>query len=247
MKRRFTKKQRVLIAYTLRTLVGLTAVLMIVLMVCGCIFLWNLLFGGKHAQVSGMLLKAEPVGNDIAGNPDSEEDFGDWADISGLHGDGLTIVLDAGHGGNDCGTSGGSILEKDITLSVVQYMKALMEQLGAEVLLTRDSDTYVSLEERTEMANRSAGELFVSIHCNYYEDDASVKGLECYYFEDSESGKTMAEDIIEDLRERDNIEVRSAKPDTFYVLKNTKVPAVLIELGFLSNFGEEQKLADAAY
>lgn len=167
------------------------------------------------------------------------------------------IVLDAGHGGSDGGTLAEGILsengrrmdivEKDINLSVVLYMKTFLEKLGLEVFLTREDDETLSLDERVRIANSKDADLFVSIHCNYYEDDASVSGVESYFFEGSVSGNSYAEKILEEMESGGRIETRNAKESDFYVLKKTKSPAVLVELGYLSNDRECLLLAEKEY
>lgn len=88
---------------------------------------------------------------------------------------------------------------------------------------------------------------FVSIHCNYFEEDASVSGLECYYFEESDCGKQCAEKILETIADGGNVKTRNVKESDFYVLKRTKTPAVLVELGYLSNTKECRLLSEKEY
>lgn len=160
---------------------------------------------------------------------------------------GACVVLDAGHGGTDGGTVGGDIVEKDINLAVTLKTKAILEQHNIEVVLTRDSDENVSLSHRVTLENNYAADLFVSFHCNYYEDDFSVAGMECYHRPDSKEGKGYAESIIKAAESSGNIGVRAARADNYYVLDHTTMPAVLIEMGFLSNAGERERLSDKDY
>ncbi|MGA9507576.1 MAG: N-acetylmuramoyl-L-alanine amidase [Candidatus Sulfotelmatobacter sp.] len=94
----------------------------------------------------------------------------------------LRIVVDAGHGGWDLGTVGRrGLLEKDLVLEIAQRLGKLLEsRLGAEVILTRNDDNYIPLDERAEMANHSQADLFVSVHANY-SDLPSARGVETYY------------------------------------------------------------------
>lgn len=230
--RRYNRRKRILIAYTLRTIVFLAFTGIVFLVFCGCRYLFDLLGQRKEMQMlstyeQGNTLQQEKITNLYAGK--------------------YSIVLDAGHGGEDGGTSSGDVVEKDITLAVVMRMKELLEEEGVEVVLTRDSDEAISLEDRTIVANGSEADLFVSIHCNYYEGDSTVSGLECYYYEDSQEGEAYAEGIIGRLKQRNRITVRNAKADTFYVLKKTNIPAVLIELGYLSNGRECERLTSEEY
>ena len=139
------------------------------------------------------------------------------------------------------------MIEKDINLAVVLRMKSLLEELGAEVMLTREDDETLSLDERVGIANSMEADLYVSIHCNYYEDDASISGLECYYFEESDRGKKYAEKILETIADSSKVNTRNVKESDFYVLKRTKTPAVLVELGYLSNAMECRLLSDKEY
>jgi N-acetylmuramoyl-L-alanine amidase len=94
----------------------------------------------------------------------------------------MRIVVDAGHGGWDLGTVGRrGLLEKDVVLEIAQRLGKLLEsRLGADVILTRDADNYIPLDERAGMANQSQADLFVSVHANY-SDLPSARGVETYY------------------------------------------------------------------
>ena len=106
----------------------------------------------------------------------------------------------------------------------------------------------MSLSRRTSVANDSNADLFISLHCNYYEDGAQITGLECYYSSpDATESKVYAESIIEAVSLSDDIKVRDAKSESYYVLLNTQMPAVLVEMGFLSNYSERQKLVSDDY
>ena len=111
-----------------------------------------------------------------------------------------------------------------------------MEEQGIRVVLTRDKDIFMKLEERVQIVNGEKADLFISIHCNYYEKDSSIYGLECYYCKSGEEGKHYAEKIMETIEESKN-----------YILKNTKVPAVLVEIGYLSNYNERNQLMSEEY
>lgn len=249
MKRKYNRRKRIIIAYTLRTIVFLILVGMITLMVCGGIYIYRLFHKEAAPQQFVNTYKNEET--DKMSDNTNEEKPGhlnrENSDNKNATNKGIKIVLDAGHGGEDGGTFSGDIIEKDITLAVVLHMQELLEEQGIEVVLTRDGDDFLSLDDRTDIENQADADLFISIHCNYYEDDSSIKGLECYYYEESKNGQKLAEELIDTLKGRGNITVRDAKEDSFYVLKNTKSPAVLVELGFLSNWSECQKLAGEEY
>lgn len=157
------------------------------------------------------------------------------------------VVVDAGHGGKDQGTSSGDVLEKDINLSVAFLVAEKLEERGADVLLTRSEDVKIDLEERAVIANEADADLFVSIHCNYCEDDASVKGLECYYRDGSEGGQALAEQVVASVEEAGQVACRGTRTADFRVLRKTDMPAILVELGYLSNRGECGSLTDKEY
>ncbi|MEE9614172.1 MAG: N-acetylmuramoyl-L-alanine amidase [Thermodesulfobacteriota bacterium] len=198
------------------------------------------------------------------------------------------IVIDPGHGGEDSGATGATgVKEKDVTLGVAKALKkALTEKLDIKVLLTRDDDRYVDLEERADIANEAGADLFISIHANAaYRRGAN--GVETYFlsFEasDDDARKTAAfenkvvrldgkaEDAPEDdlksilwdlvqtkahhqsselaefihvsLQKTMGGEDRGVKQAPFRVLVGATMPAVLVEVGFISNPREERNLS----
>lgn len=169
------------------------------------------------------------------------------SDVFHGEGTGKHVVLDAGHGGEDGGTIGKHADEKDVNLAVTEYLKEYLEQAGVKVTMTRTKDEYLSLDERTELANQTDAELFVSIHCNYYEGSSSIYGLECYHYPGMDDGQACAETLLDAMREQEEIHVRNVKEEDFYVLKHTQMTAILVELGYLSNNKECKNLADTSY
>ena len=217
-------------------------------MVCGVMFIYERMSGNI---VFGKIVEANAGGNILSNM--IEEPGRKQTDKKNIFpgNEGYRIILDAGHGGSDGGTRADGknreVVEKDINLVVVQHMQAILEELGAEVVLTRESDETLSLDERVRIANSNEADLFVSIHCNYYEDDASISGLECYYFSGSDNGKQCAEKILDTIAEGGDVNTRNTKESDFYVLKRTKIPAILVELGYLSNAKECQLLTEKEY
>ena len=161
--------------------------------------------------------------------------------------EGLLVVLDAGHGGNDSGTFSGEIYEKDITLAVVMFMKEKLTEHGIDVFLTRETDEYVGLKERTDMSNAKNPDVFVSIHCNYYEGSEKVHGMECYYQECGTDSQVYAEEIMEVIGEWGQIRNRGAKEENYHVTRCSNGPAVLIEMGFMSDPEDLAKLTDSEF
>lgn len=159
---------------------------------------------------------------------------------------GVIVVLDAGHGGKDPGEVVGDIQEKDINLQIALKMKKLLEANGITVIMTREEDVFVSLEERAVNANGYDAALFVSVHCNSYDDSAAVSGFEVYYYQDKQA-KSIADAICSDLEETGQLKMRGVKTKELYVIKNTTMPAILLEMGFLTNEAERQKLCSDEY
>ena len=148
------------------------------------------------------------------------------------------VVLDPGHGGGDPGCGPIGALEKDVVLSIAMILKDKLEEQDITVVMTRDTDKGVSLEDRTIIANDAQADLFVSIHCNAFEGKAS--GLECYYHED-EVGKQMAIDVTTAAASL-GVRTREVRSQGFQVLRGTKMPAVLVEVGFLTDETERAQL-----
>lgn len=154
------------------------------------------------------------------------------------------VFLDAGHGGKDPGGTGNGLKEKDIALSVTMKIGNILKKHGVIVEYSRTSDEIISLGERSSMANRFLADLFISIHTNAFSN-ASVSGLEVYSYHFSEAGKILSKDIYESMiKDRIFTQKRGIKTANFAVLKNTKMPAVLVELGFISNPNDASILKD---
>lgn len=161
--------------------------------------------------------------------------------------DKLLVAVDAGHGGKDQGTCSGDILEKDINLAVALKLADELKKAGVQVFLTRTEDVKVDLEERARLANEVEADIFVSIHCNFYEDSAQISGLECYYTEESQEGQELAERISAVFDGTEQVENRGTKTANYRVLRKTDMQAVLIELGYMSNPEECRKLTREDY
>lgn len=157
------------------------------------------------------------------------------------------IVLDAGHGGKDQGTSYEDILEKDINLEIAKKTEDILKKSGYQVRLTREDDTFIELSERAEEANRRNAKVFVSIHCNSLEK-GQADGIETYYAEAKEEGsRALAEAIQTKASEQTKALDRGAKTADYVVIKETEMPAALIEVGFLSDAQERALLLQEEY
>lgn len=158
---------------------------------------------------------------------------------------GLTIVVDAGHGGNDHGTTGKrGTDEKDITLLTAELLKSKLQSAGAKVIMTRESDVYVALKNRVSISNHADADAFISIHYDA-TTDKSVSGITTYYTKSSQ--KELAQYVQKGLKRKVDLRDRGAQPGNYYVLRENESNAILIELGFLSNPNEERKVTTDYY
>lgn len=150
------------------------------------------------------------------------------------------IVLDAGHGGSDYGAIREGINEKDITLDITQRVDSILRSKGYKVSLVRNDDIFVSLEDRVAYSEAEQPELFVSIHVNSsVSNDPS--GIETHWYHDN--SKDLAEIIHKHMTKQiPNSKDRGLFKSKFYVINHTTVPAVLCEIGFLSNSDERNDL-----
>ena len=144
-------------------------------------------------------------------------------------------------------------VEKELNLSVAEKIKKLLEKEKIEVIMTRKDDGWLAetrigdLKERVRIMNESDADLAVSIHQNSYHEE-NVSGAQVFYYTTSEEGKTAAEILQNALLEVDpENKKREKSNNTYYILKKTEIPTVIVECGFLSNYAEAEKLSDEAY
>ncbi len=153
-----------------------------------------------------------------------------------------TIVIDAGHGGVDMGAIGRQgTREKDINLDVSMRLKELLEGAGAHVVMTRWSDDYVSLYERAFLANYLFADLFVSVHANNHRN-YSIHGSEIYHLPGRLESMLLAEKVAANLALNTGLVSLGVKTNDFVVIRETQMPSILVEMGYLSNFEEEKVL-----
>ena len=165
----------------------------------------------------------------------------------------MQVILDAGHGGIDVGKTGvNGEKEKDINLEISKKIKKFLSDSNVTVKMTREGDERLAdsqredLKARTDIMNGGAL-LAVSIHQNSYRDPA-VSGAQVFYYTDSEEGRTAAGMIqaeLNALAPDNEKEIRAN--DSYYILKNIRIPTVIVECGFLSSYTEAEKLADDEY
>ncbi len=155
-----------------------------------------------------------------------------------------TVVIDPGHGGNDKGSNWYGVYEKNLTLDLSKRIQRMLKAKGIPTVLTRNSDTYVSLDKRAAIANRKSHFVFVSIHFNGHRN-TSYTGIETFYYPGSSKGRRLATKIQHELGNRILTRNRGIKASRLKVLRITKGPAVLIECGFLSNKWENKRCNSA--
>lgn len=149
-----------------------------------------------------------------------------------------TVVIDPGHGAHDLGGAAGLVYEKHLSLDVARRLDVYLRSKGMQTVMTRTRDNYLSLPSRCYMANRQRGSVFVSIHFNEASREGA-KGIETYYA--GSSGKSLGSYVHSRLISQTKAEDRGLKYRGYYVLRNTKVPAILVECGFLSNKSEQKR------
>lgn len=171
-----------------------------------------------------------------------------------------TIVVDAGHGGADPGKIGvNKAKEKDINLSIAKKLQKLLEKKGIKVIMVRETDKGLyeegsngkkvqDMKNRCALIDESAPVCTVSIHQNSYHEE-SVKGAQVFYYQHSEEGKELAECLQKHMIEGlDKTNKRKAKAnDSYYLLRKTSTPTVIVECGFLSNWEEAEMLVTEKY
>ncbi len=174
---------------------------------------------------------------------------------------GKVIVLDAGHGAPDGGADYGNLYEKDIALNITNYLRDYLQEQGALVLMTRETDTdladpgqkgysarkSVDLRRRADFIKKSDGDLFVSVHLNASPSE-SWRGAQTFYHPKSEANAKVASFIQDSFRAQLGNTNRSASSlSNIYLLKQAPMPSALVEVGFLTNPNERDLLKTEAY
>ncbi len=185
--------------------------------------------------------------------------------VSGGHGytgiSGRTIVIDAGHGGIDPGAvSAKGTLEKEITLGIARELEVLLKRAAVYVIMVRQGDYDLAdssetnllnrkrqdLSKRVAIAEEANADLYISIHANYFPSPI-WSGAQTFYYEGSGDGLHLAKTLQTELVRHLGPNNRLARPGDFRVLRDTSMPAAMVEVGFLSNPREAELLSDASY
>jgi N-acetylmuramoyl-L-alanine amidase len=179
------------------------------------------------------------------------------------------VVVDAGHGGGDGGAVWNGIIEKNLALTLAQKLKAQLEDLGVDVVLTRSKDQFVSLERRAAHANRVRADVFVSLHLNSAGDESGVRGIETYFSTNKSlsavralqtsfqlpttvglrdrRGEKLATVVQRLVCQGTGASDRGTKERAYTVVHGASCPAILVECGFISNPKEAALLKTKAY
>jgi len=160
---------------------------------------------------------------------------------------GKTIVVDPGHGGVDMGATGRQgTREKDVNFDVAMRLKEKLEDAGCRVVMTRNDDVFISLYERSHIANSLYADLFISIHTNFHPK-SEVKGMEVYYYQGRTDSALLAKSVITKAIEKTQMNSLGVKTNDFVVIREAQMPSTLVELGFLSNFEEENMIRSESF
>ena len=149
---------------------------------------------------------------------------------------GMTIIVDAGHGGHDTGAPGRKSKEKEYTLDIARRLQRYLTERGANALLTRSNDTYITLQGRVDFAQSRNADLFISIHMNS-SDSADSNGTETFYY--TPQSLFLAREIHKEFVSATGRKSRGVSRARFYVIRKTTMPSVLLECAFVSNPTEE--------
>ncbi len=158
---------------------------------------------------------------------------------------GRTVVIDAGHGGIDRGgVPGLRLSEKVYTLDVAKRLRSKLQRAGFNTVMTRTDDRFVGLRQRCAIANSRRNSIFISIHFNCAPREGAC-GIETYYYNSSSAGYAAA--VHREVVRAAGSEDRNLRRRGFYVIRNTRGPAVLAELGFMSNRREARRITSGSH
>ncbi|MBU9713713.1 N-acetylmuramoyl-L-alanine amidase, partial [Bacillus tamaricis] len=158
-----------------------------------------------------------------------------------------TIVLDAGHGGSDPGAIANGMRESDLVLDISLRTKALLEAQGATVIMTRTRDVYLTLAERAAIGNNSNADIFISVHANAFNGTAN--GTETFWnnrYAGQNSSK-LAHSLQNAVVRKMGTTHRRVAQESFHVIRETRIPSALLEVGFMDHSGDAAKLKQNSY
>lgn len=173
-----------------------------------------------------------------------------------------TIIIDAGHGGDDGGATANGIVEKNINLSISKVLSDIFTSNGYNVIMTRTDDKSINtdgttlrekkvsdMKNRLEIYNSDENNIVISIHQNKFQQE-KYSGTQIFYSTNNENSKVLAESIrnsVVNLLQPENTRECKKATKEIYLLYNAKIPAVIVECGFISNYSEAEKLKTESY
>ena len=162
--------------------------------------------------------------------------------------EGKTIVVDPGHGGSDAGGIGNGLLEKNVVLDIGLRVEAQLLAAGADVVMTRRTDIFPTLDERVIMANNSGADIFISLHTNAHPL-TTARGTETFYntYYSSGGSKKLADSLQKHMLRELNTVDRGVKQANFRVIRHTRMPSALVEFGFKTNAAEAERIKTTAF
>jgi N-acetylmuramoyl-L-alanine amidase len=205
------------------------------------------LFCGLAAILSPLAAPANALQPSFAENADPEAN----TKLVGQKSDKILVTIDPGHGGKDSGAIGlDGLREVDVILPISLRVAKILQEKGVATQLTRDSDYFVGLDERVVMARKAGASIFVSIHANSIDNRPDVNGLETYHYHRGlELANIVHSNVIGVLGgDRDDpLLDRGVRSARFLVLRKSEIPAILVEVGYLTSPTESLKLANEKY
>lgn len=165
-----------------------------------------------------------------------------------------TIAIDVGHGGTDRGARAHNPYceEKKLCLLTARLVRQYLDQLGYHVVMTRNTDQFLPLSKRVEIATQANANIFVSIHFNSSRS-SEANGIEVFFFDSKEhrakanASKKLADSVLKRVIDQTSAKSRGVKKGNFYVIRETSMPAILVEGGFISNAAERGLLKSRDY
>lgn len=157
------------------------------------------------------------------------------------------VFIDAGHGGTDPGASGNGLVEKNLTLSIALKVQRILQAQGIEVVMSRTTDKFLELKEISSLANNSGADAFASIHINSVKDIPTANGIETYYYPNRMDSKPLADSVQNQLLSSTGAYDRKVKTADFHVVRETNMPSILAECGFITNKSEAIKMGTNSY
>lgn len=154
----------------------------------------------------------------------------------------MRVVIDAGHGGDDKGVVVDEIMEKEITAAISRKVKFLNRNESIEIIILRNSDNFLSLSDRVDKINELKPDMVISLHANF-DEDSTINGFEVFVGEkniNNANSKEIAESMYNNVPK--TLTKREVKETNLYILNNVECPAVLLELGFLTNRQDREYL-----